>query len=346
MRDNKILFSIIIPLYNVEKYIRQCLDSIIVQTYSGFEVILIDDGSIDKTGVICDEYVQKDSRFRVIHKANQGVSSARNIGLDVATGVYVMFVDSDDWIEKSSLEKIYEVIMVHSYDVLMYKIVKEGKTGSREILQNQAAEKYLTNKQVVDKLSMFIKSESVNSPIKVYKNALIKSNGIRFNTKLDIAEDCLFNIQCFLKASSLYVMDDVLYHYMVRENTSLSRKFRDNKYEKLKFVNNKLLELIKGKENYNELKEALLYIRLKNVFSCFMDMFNDGCSYSYGQRLRFMGNILKQEEGLEFNIIIDKRFKILATVVKTNSRTLVYLMSKVIFTLKKWHTVWVRKNLV
>jgi Glycosyltransferases, probably involved in cell wall biogenesis len=335
----KLKFSIIIPVYNAENYLEQCLDGILTQIYRNIEVILVNDGSKDKSGSICDKYVEKDSRFHVVHKDNQGVSSARNTGLDMATGDYIMFVDSDDWIEKDAIEKIYKILNNYPYEILMYGIVKDGLRNSRRIFKNSSSREFFTNREIIQELPMFIKSESVNSPIKVYKKSLIKSNSIIFNTGLDIAEDCLFNIQCFLEASSLYVIDDILYHYTIRENSSLSRKFRDNKFEKLKTVNNRLLELIRGKENYNNLKEALLYIRLKNVFSCFMDVFKDECPYSYEQRLQFMENILKQKEGSEFNIITDKRFKILAAIVKTNSRTLVYLVSKVIFILKKWRTV-------
>ena len=92
------LISIIVPVYNVEDYIRPCLDSILAQTYTNFEAILVDDGSKDGSGSVCDEYAEKDSRFIVVHKENGGVSSARNKGLEIAKGEYIAFVDSDDWI--------------------------------------------------------------------------------------------------------------------------------------------------------------------------------------------------------------------------------------------------------
>ena len=93
--------SIIVPVYKVEKYLNRCLDSIIAQTFSAWECILVDDGSPDKSGIICDEYVARDSRFVVIHQENAGVSFARNAGLDIAQGEYICFVDSDDWVEQT-----------------------------------------------------------------------------------------------------------------------------------------------------------------------------------------------------------------------------------------------------
>ena len=94
------LISVIVPIYNVEKYLKQCIDSIINQTYKKLEIILVDDESPDECGIICDEYQKKDSRVRVIHKKNGGVSSARNVGIDIATGKWITFIDSDDWIDE------------------------------------------------------------------------------------------------------------------------------------------------------------------------------------------------------------------------------------------------------
>ena len=111
--------SIIVPVYNVEKYIRRCLDSIAAQTFTDWECICVDDGTPDASGKICNEYAQKDSRFVVIHKENGGVSSARNAGLNVAKGEYVTFCDSDDWVEKEMLEVLYNTALETDADVVM-----------------------------------------------------------------------------------------------------------------------------------------------------------------------------------------------------------------------------------
>ena len=106
MADEKV--SVIVPVYNVEKYLRRCLDSIVNQTYRDLEIILVDDGSPDNSGAICDEYAGKDDRIQVIHQNNRGLSAARNTGLDVATGAYISFVDSDDWLQDAFVEKLYK----------------------------------------------------------------------------------------------------------------------------------------------------------------------------------------------------------------------------------------------
>ena len=110
------LISVIVPIYNVEKYINRCIDSIIEQTYTNLEIILVDDGSTDNSGSICDEYAKKDNRIKVIHKENGGVSSARNVGLDTAIGQYITFVDSDDYIEKKYCEILLKTLKKQKAD--------------------------------------------------------------------------------------------------------------------------------------------------------------------------------------------------------------------------------------
>ncbi len=124
------LISVIVPVYNVEKYLPACLDSLVAQTYRNLEVILVDDGATDSSGKICDEYAQKDPRFQVIHKANAGVAMARNSGLDRATGAYVSFVDSDDWLENNTYQVLYQGLKQYQAECSVGRcvhVVDDGK---------------------------------------------------------------------------------------------------------------------------------------------------------------------------------------------------------------------------
>ena len=121
---NDVKISIIIPVYNVEQYLEQCLDSILRQTYKNYEIILVDDGSSDNSGVICDKFAFKYSFIHVIHKTNGGLSSARNAGLDVATGSYVLFVDSDDYIGENAISQIISTVGQHDIDVVFLEAFK------------------------------------------------------------------------------------------------------------------------------------------------------------------------------------------------------------------------------
>lgn len=129
------MISVIVPVYKVEPYLRRCVDSILAQTYTNLEVILVDDGSPDNCGTICDEYASKDSRIKVIHKENGGLSSARNAGIEVATGQYIAFVDSDDWIDADMYEKLLNLLIEHNADVAEggYRFYRPWKTQNKTL---------------------------------------------------------------------------------------------------------------------------------------------------------------------------------------------------------------------
>ena len=131
---NEDLISIIVPVYNVEKYLHRCVSSILQQTYSKFEVILVDDGSKDASGRICDVFASKDERVRVIHKENGGLSSARNAGLDIANGKYIGFVDSDDYIENDMYEIMYNALIKNNVDIACVGIYRDDEEKDKSVI--------------------------------------------------------------------------------------------------------------------------------------------------------------------------------------------------------------------
>ena len=139
--------SIIVPVYKVEKYLCRCLDSIVAQTFTDWECILIDDGSPDNSGKICDEYAEKDGRFRVIHQENAGVSAARNAGLDAARGEWIGFVDSDDWVESNMYEYLYNNALETKSDVVICGFVGQHKKRIKKICGTEEATKLLFDRK-------------------------------------------------------------------------------------------------------------------------------------------------------------------------------------------------------
>ena len=137
------IINIIVPVYNTETYLRRCVDSILAQTFSDYELILVDDGSTDQSGVICDEYSQKDNRVRVIHQTNQGVSAARNIGVDCSIGEYLTFVDSDDWVAERFLEVFYTNLVEAKVDICVSLIQETDENGT--LLDRWLCEKTIFN---------------------------------------------------------------------------------------------------------------------------------------------------------------------------------------------------------
>lgn len=215
--------SIIVPVYNVEKYLSRCIDSILAQTFTDFELLLIDDGSKDKSGEICDEYTKKDDRVRVFHKENGGASSARNLGLDYANGKYVVFVDSDDYISVSYLDSFYKILLKYNdVDLIIQSPIytsTNGALGSRKIPSKVYDGVNILSDFVTDGNLDFTEPHS-----KLFRLNLIQENNIRFNEKVIVGEDGIF-IACFLRYCKMIISsEDVGYHY-VKSDMSIQRRF-------------------------------------------------------------------------------------------------------------------------
>ena len=221
--DDEFLISIIVPIYNVELYLRRCVYSLITQTYKKIEIILVDDGSPDRCGEICDEYAKADSRVRVIHKTNGGLSSARNAALDIATGDYIMFVDSDDWIESNCCEELVKKIMEYNADIVAFglnyvydsgKIVKSlsGLTG---LADKEMCMEYLIHN--VNKGGVF--NYACN---KIFLSELFSN--LRFPIGF-LAEDQDITYKLIHKSKRIYVTDIPFYNYYQRNNSIASSQY-------------------------------------------------------------------------------------------------------------------------
>lgn len=213
--------SVIIPVYNVEKYLRECIDSVINQTYTNLEIILIDDGSTDNSGKICDEYINKDNRIKVIHQVNGGLSNARNTGLDNATGDYIMFCDSDDLFVSNACELLLNEIEEKNADYVIanyQNCTEEGILWDNPVFSKQRFSNFKLN--IKDyKNSFYIMNSGVWN--KIFRKSFIDKLDLRFVEKVP-AEDAIFTTYCFIKSESVYYIDDVVYLYRQRYGDSIS----------------------------------------------------------------------------------------------------------------------------
>ncbi len=250
-----IYISVIIPIYNAEKYLPRCLDSIINQTYSNLEIILINDGSSDASGNICDSYAKEDSRVKVIHQSNAGVSAARNAGLDIATGDYISFVDPDDWIESNMYEVLVGTIQGKEIDILRFNAYRKG-----EIINKLPFRGEYSNKELEEKILLpLIGAEKFGGMfilgvlwLHLYKREVIEDNHIRFNPQLRRCEDRLFTLSSVIHAKSILFVDEVLYHYEVYDN-SLSNRYDPERWEQ------ELIYLSELKARYHTYKPEKFY---------------------------------------------------------------------------------------
>lgn len=203
------LVSVIVPVYKAEKYLHRCVNSLLVQTFTDFEILLIDDGSPDRSGDICDEYARKDNRVRVFHKKNGGVSSARNIGLKEAKGEWIGFVDSDDWVEKDFFANIIDALLKYNLvDVVLFGYKKEIAPDVFVPKISNYQSKVLN---VYDKcLIRLFESQVWNY---LFKKDIIKNNGFLFDESISYAEDVLFIVDYLSCVNSLYYLNITGYIY-------------------------------------------------------------------------------------------------------------------------------------
>lgn len=259
----KALVTVVIPVYNVEKYLEYCIKSVVEQTCSEIEILLIDDGSTDGCPEICDEWAGKDSRIRVIHKENQGLGMARNTGIENATGKYICFFDSDDYIAKDTVEKIYGLAEKEKSDIVVFGLA--GVNNSLEVMETYVPKPHrmvYTGSRVCDEfLAEFIAPDPMgdgtrrfymSSCLMLYSMDLIKKAGWRFVSEREIiSEDVYSLLGLFKYVDKVAVCPEVLYYYRKNE-MSLSRSYREDRYEKIKQFYCASVELCK-KMSYSDI---------------------------------------------------------------------------------------------
>lgn len=222
MKDNPNI-SVIVPVYNTEKYLKECIDSILTQTFTDFELLLIDDGSTDNSGTICDDYAAKDSRVRVFHKPNGGVSSARNLGLDNVRGKWVVFVDADDIIPYNSLKERYVAVSKDSVDLAIFQ---HESFGYENVKYGPYCPKIYYNLESfqLDYSSYIYYIRSLWN--KIYRISVIAL--LRFDEQMSLGEDYVFNISYLLQCKCLKLQNSNIYQYRTYKEPSLSKCFTLN----------------------------------------------------------------------------------------------------------------------
>jgi len=225
--------SVIVAVYNAEKFLHNCVNSIINQTHKSLEIILVDDGSLDSSGAICDEFAKKDNRIKVIHKINGGVSSARNMALDLARGEYITFVDADDTIQDDACSVLYTTAIQNNADIVICGMCIKEETQEYNICSPNKIYKDLdaTYAYVLDE----IRPEACG---KLIKRSII--GDIRFNKEITYAEDLLFNYQIIKKSKCLMNISNCLYNYIKIGETSATSQYiseaRIMGYKATKFI--------------------------------------------------------------------------------------------------------------
>lgn len=225
------LISVIVPVYNVEDYLDRCIESIINQTYKNLEIILVDDGSTDSSGKKCDEYALRDGRIKVFHKENGGVSSARNMGLDIATGDYIGFVDSDDLLEQNMYEMLLNNAEKHNVKISCCQMQTKNINGTVTPVDKTSSclfEKTdIVNGFFFDN---FIRGFIVSPCNKIIAKDILIDNNIKFKNYA-LAEDFLFIFEVLTKVESVYYDSAVGYYYLHRNNSAMTSVFSEKRFD-------------------------------------------------------------------------------------------------------------------
>lgn len=271
--NNRIGLSIIIPVYNVEQYLKQCLDSVANQKFTDFEVILVNDGSTDNSPYICEKYVERDKRFRLIHQKNAGLAAARQAGLDVAQGKYITFVDSDDWLEPDMYQKMYGVAIESDADIVFCNVYRNEDKKEKPYFPSGYYSRAEMEKVIFPRLlAGFDEKGSENTIrwcnwLRLYKKALIDANGIRFDTRFRRSQDLPFTFECTIHAQSYYYLgDDYLYHNRMNYE-SLSKGYTKNMWMLIKPLIKYLQDVVDGYEDY-DFQEQMHRRAALFVFEC------------------------------------------------------------------------------
>lgn len=221
------LVSVIVPIYNVEKYLKRCVDSILDQTYTKLEIILVDDGSTDQSGFMCDIYTQNDSRIRVLHKENGGLSDARNAGLEIANGEYVYFIDSDDFVTDDAVKYLYDSLLSYNADIATHGYVihysEDSNINIHELKGNEQLA--LTNEDALEHL-LYEKQVTPSACMKLYRRQLFDT-GIRFPAGKN-CEDLATTYKLFSKARRIVLNTAPKYFYYQRLGSLTQSDFNDS----------------------------------------------------------------------------------------------------------------------
>lgn len=259
--------SVIVPVYNVEKYLNRCLDSLVNQTLKDIEIIIVNDGSIDGSQTIIDDYKNKyPELIKAYYIENGGAAQARNYALNHVSGEYIGFVDSDDYISEEMYEKLYNKAKEAETDIVCcnyYRVYDNKKFVKKQFGNSNILKEEVFDKNVYESNLLFDEVPYLWN--KIFKADIIKNNNLKFCNDLRIYEDLLFTYQAFSEANKISRVEDALYYYMVARQDSLTQLLTEKRFDIFK-VSEKLTKYYKDINKYEEVEEALLYVILKHIY--------------------------------------------------------------------------------
>lgn len=328
--------SVIVPVYNAEKYLSRCIDSILNQTYKNFELILINDGSNDKSIDILKNYEKKDSRIKVIDNFNNGVSKTRNLGVCLATGEYIQFIDSDDFIDKNMFEDTIKMMTDEKSDLILTGLFLDIESKNSVDTSIQTFENHVSRdkEDIAINVIRRLNGTYVNSPVnKLYKREIIIKNNITMKENIDLGEDLVFNLEYLRYCNSVIFSDKCYYHYCMKSEDNLTAQYRENKLDLMKMLYDECEKFISYSNIDKVYLKDLNSIFIKWMYYCFIDLNIKSCHLQLKHKYYYIKNSIKKYR----NIIDNSNNKgALLKILKISliSPIFVILLSKAIYFIK------------
>ncbi|MCR8660659.1 glycosyltransferase family 2 protein [Paenibacillus endoradicis] len=340
---NNPLVSIIIPIYNSETHLQITLDSVIKQTYKNLQIILVDDGSKDKSYQICVDYSEIDKRIFPFKQENKGASEARNYGLTHIKGDFFMFVDSDDWIEPEMVSSLLSNALNNKSDLVMCGMVIDYFKSdrildySRTVLLNKR--ELYGNENIAENIIDLVENESINGPCcKLIRTNIVVDNKLMMQPHIKIQEDLEFNIQLLKHISSLTVIEEPYYHYSVRNSESLTKKYFINRFTMINAVHDELLNYYLDRSYQKELLSVVGFLYIKNFYSAILNLFHRNCDLTTKEKYKLINDIYKSDKHKSMMGIAKRdglKYKILKLMVSINNITMILLFTKILWILRE-----------
>lgn len=315
------LISVIVPIYNVEKYIKKCIDSIVNQTYTNLEIILVDDGSTDQCGQVCDEYAKRDARIKVIHKENGGLSSSRNTGLEKMTGEFVCFIDSDDYIEKDMINFLLKDLKKNNSDIsscgkiIEYYNKVENKNNTEEFVNNP--------KETLARMLTFNNFDNSFCD-KLFKVELFKKEKFPIGSYY---EDMAIMYKIVNKAKLISHINFLGYHYIMRENSITNEKFSIKQIDMLRYAEECRDNIIAWHTDLKEEANSFYNMNLTNVM---LKIIKDTDRKKYKRELKVLNKkIIKDILPIIRNKLIPIKRKIVSVILCLRLYVIIILKERV-----------------
>ena len=316
---NTPIVSIIVPCYNVEKYLPKCVDSLLHQTYTNLEIWLVDDGSPDSCGKICDDYARKDNRINVIHKKNGGNSDAKNVAIDRATGEWIVFVDSDDYVSEDYIETLYGLVERNHCKVGVAWLQSFLEDTQPKVVQPSYEEHVFDNMTGIEKM-FYQELFDTAAWCKIYHRSLFET-GIRYPFGL-IYEDLSTTYLLFLKADKVAFCNKIIYYYLLRKNSIEGQPFNKRKLDSA-------LQIIDSiKSHSNELINVEKAVRCRMLSFCFHIMLEMPVDYADDRKRILQDYVNKNRHKVLFDHRARKKARVAALLSYFGTETLRMVLQK------------------